>query len=316
MSAASEARPQVLVTEVGPRDGLQNEKAAVPTEAKVRFVDALVAAGVRQIETTSFVNPQRVPAMADAADVFALLPRRPGVRYVALVPNLKGYERARAAGCDAIALFTAASEGFARANINMTIEQSLAGFRDIAKAAAADGVSMRGYVSTVFACPYDGPTAPDQVLKVTEALLDLGCYEVSLGDTIGVGTPTDTHRLLGILLRYLPSRMLALHFHDTWGMAVANVVAGLEDGLRSFDASAGGLGGCPYAPSASGNLATEDLVYLLDHLGYDTGIDLDALVSAGDVISPFLDHPLPGRVHQAVQSQRARRAQLAATEAS
>ncbi|MCC6623860.1 MAG: hydroxymethylglutaryl-CoA lyase [Deltaproteobacteria bacterium] len=293
----------VYITEVGPRDGLQNEKVVIPTEAKVAFIEALVAAGVRQIEVGSFVSPRWVPAMADTDAVFAALPRAPGVRYLALVPNARGYERALAAGCDAVALFTAASEGFARANINTTIADSLAAFAPIAARARADGVAMRGYVSTVFACPFDGPTAPEAVLRVVLALLELGAYEVSLGDTIGVGTPAHVARLLEVLLRHVPAERLVLHTHDTWGMAVANAARALDFGLRRFDASAGGLGGCPYARSATGNVATEDLVYLLDHLGYTSGLDLGGIVAASRLIARHLDHPLSSRVHKAWSAQ-------------
>lgn len=302
------AKDAIRVTEVGPRDGLQNERGEVPTAAKIAFVEALVEAGVRQIEVTAFVHPKRVPAMADAEAIFAALEgrERDGVRYIALTPNLRGYDRAVAAGCESVAVFTAASEGFTRANINMTIAESLERFSAVAERARGDGVALRGYVSTVFACPYDGRVQPEQVLRVVEPLLEMGCYEVSLGDTIGVGTPADTLALLDLLCKHVPSDALALHFHDTWGMAVANVMAGLEHGIRSFDASAGGLGGCPYAPGASGNLATEDLVYLLDGLGYETGIDLEGVAQAARHIATHLDRPLPGRVHNAIVSGRAR----------
>ena len=297
---------KVRITEVGPRDGLQNERAPVPSAAKIAFVEALVDAGLRAIEVTSFVHPSRVPAMSDAEAVYAGLRRIEGVRYLALTPNLRGYERALSAGCDAVAVFTAASEGFNRANIGMSIEESLGQFRRIATRASADGVAVRGYVSTVFACPYDGRVEPEAVLEVATALLGGGCYEVSLGDTIGVGTPSDVRRLLDVLLLTIPAERLALHCHDTWGLATANTVAGLELGVRSFDASAGGLGGCPYAPGASGNTATEDLVYLLEGLGYVTGVDLDAVAVAADAIGGHLDHPLPGRVHQALMAARRR----------
>ena len=295
------------ITEVGPRDGLQNERAPLPSEAKIRFVEGLVAAGVQQIEVTSFVRPSRVPAMADAEAVYAGVRRVPGVRYLGLTPNMHGYERARSAGCDAVALFTAASEAFTQANIGMTIAESLARFTEIARRARAEGVAVRGYVSTAFACPYDGPVAPEAVLAVASALLDLGCYEVSLGDTIGVGTPSDVRRLLGHVLSAVPVEQVALHCHDTWGLAIANTLAGLECGVRSFDSSAGGLGGCPYAPGATGNTATEDLVYLLEGLGYETGIDVAGVAVAAAAVGGHLDHPLPGRVHQAVMAARRRR---------
>ncbi len=295
---------RVKITEVGPRDGLQNERAPVPSAAKIAFVEALVGAGLRQVEVTSFVHPGKVPAMADAEAVYSGIHREPGVRYLALVPNRRGYDRALAAGCDAIAVFTAASEGFTRANIGMTIAESLARFEELARLSSADAVAVRGYVSTVFACPYDGPVEPEEVLRVSQALLDLGCYEISLGDTIGVGTPSDVRRLLDTLVPRLGTERLALHFHDTWGMGAANAVAGLEYGIRSFDASAGGLGGCPYAPGASGNTATEDLVYLFHHLGYETGVDLAAVAQAAAGVAQHLDHPLPSRVHAAVMAGR------------
>lgn len=292
----------VLITEVGPRDGLQNEKTRVATADKIRFIEALVAAGARQIEVGSFVSPRWVPAMADTEQIFADLERRPGVRYLALVPNARGYERALAAGCDAIAVFTAASEGFARANINSTIAESLDGFRPLAARAAADGVAFRGYVSTVFACPYDGPTRPEQVVPVVEALLAMGAYEVSLGDTIGVGTPAHVARLLEAVLKVAPADRLVMHFHDTWGMGVANVARALELGIRRFDASAGGLGGCPFARVATGNVATEDVLYLLDNLGYRTDYDFEGVVRAAREVATALDHPLPSRANRAYAS--------------
>lgn len=298
-------RPHVHITEVGPRDGLQNERADVPTSAKITFIEQLVAAGASQIEVASFVHPKWVPAMADAEAVFEGLDRQSGVRYIALVPNERGYERARQADCNAIALFTSSSEGFAKKNINRTIDESIAISRAVAKRALADGVAVRGYVSTIFACPYDGPTEPSQVADIVERMLDLGCYEVSLGDTIGVGTPMEVERLLSELLgRSVDVEKLVMHFHDTWGMGVANVAQSLSAGIRRFDASAGGLGGCPYAKSATGNVATEDVLYLLDKLGYDTGIDLDGVVSAGEALAGHLSGQLQSRVHAAVKKER------------
>jgi len=289
----------VHITEVGPRDGLQNEKVVIATEAKVRFIEALVLAGAKQIEVGSFVSPRWVPAMADTEAVFTGLRRVEGVRYLALVPNLRGYDRARAVGCDAVAVFTAASEGFARANINTTIAQSLAGFRDMASRARAEGVAMRGYISTVFACPYDGPTRPEQVVPIVEELLAMGCYEVSLGDTIGVGTPMHVQRLLDVVLKTVPSDNVVMHFHDTWGMGVANVARALELGVRRFDASAGGLGGCPFAKVATGNVATEDVIYLLENLGYSAGYQLEGVVRAARQLAASLDHALVSRVNKA-----------------
>ncbi len=298
-------RPVVHITEVGPRDGLQNERADVPTAAKVAFIERLVEAGARQIEVASFVHPKWVPAMADAEGVFAGLTRQPDVRYVALVPNARGYERARRADCDAIALFTSSSEGFAKKNINRTIEESLEIIGGVAKRALTDGVSVRGYVSTIFACPYDGPTEPKRVADIVERMLDLGCYEVSLGDTIGVGTPMEVERLLDeVLGRGIDVDKLVMHFHDTWGMGVANVAQSLSAGIRRFDASAGGLGGCPYAKSATGNVATEDVLYLLDKLGYETGIDLDGVVAASQGVAGHLSGALQSRVHAAVVKER------------
>jgi len=246
MNAHAPLRP-ISITEVGARDGLQNERTVIPTEAKQVFIEALVAAGARQIEVGSFVHPKWVPAMADTEAIFRDLKREEGVTYLGLVPNLRGYDRAVAAGCDAIAIFTAASEGFAHANINMTIADSLKVFREMSVRAKADGIRMRGYVSTIFACPYDGPTKPEAVVPIVEELLDLGCYEVSLGDTIGVGTQAHVERLSDALLKSFPTDKLVFHFHDTWGMGVANVAKALELGWSRFDASAGGLGGCPFA---------------------------------------------------------------------
>ncbi|MFT7582398.1 MAG: hydroxymethylglutaryl-CoA lyase [Myxococcota bacterium] len=293
-------REQVYITDVGPRDGLQNETSMVPTSAKIAFVEALVEAGSKQIEVTSFVHPKWVPQMADAHAVFTGLTRQPDVRYLVLVPNMRGYERAREAGCEAIALFTAASEGFNRANINMNVDESLAVFREVATQAHKDGVAVRGYVSTVFECPYDGPVEPAAVDHVVQTLRDIGCYEISLGDTIGVGTPRHVKSLLDVLLKTVPVDQLVMHFHDTWGMGTANVAESLEYGIRRFDSSAGGLGGCPYAKSATGNVPSEDVVYLLDSLGYETGIDLDKVVLATEALAKHLDHALPSRVHQAV----------------
>lgn len=304
----------VLITEVGPRDGLQNEQAPLSSAAKVAFVEALVAAGARQIEVTSFVHPTKVPAMADAEAVYAGVKRRAGVRYLALAPNERGYERAVAAGCDAVAMFTAASEAFTAANIGMSIAESLERFEAVSAEAERDGVAVRGYVSTVFACPFSGPVAPEAVLRVVMPLLEGGCYEVSLGDTIGIGTPAEVSRLLDLLLREIPASKLALHHHDTWGMAAANTLRGLDYGIRSFDASAGGLGGCPYAPGATGNAATEDLVHMLHAMGYDTGLDAEAVAVAADAIAGSLDHPLVGRAHQAILARRRRLARQAKAE--
>jgi len=294
---------EVLVTEVGPRDGLQNEKALIPTEAKIAFVDGLTAAGHRQIEVSSFVRPDRVPALADAEDVFRGIIRRPGVRYVGLVANQRGLERAQGVDCDTIAVFTATSKAFTLSNIGMNVQDSLSRYAALTRAAHAGGLGVRGYVSTVFACPHDGPTRPEDVLRVVEALLAMGCYEVSLGDTTGVGTPTQVRRLLDTLVPRLGADQIALHLHDTWGMAIANALTTLEYGVRRFDASAGGLGGCPFARGASGNLATEDLLHLLHESGFETGVDLRMVASAASRLADSLPHPLYSRVHAALRAQ-------------
>jgi isopropylmalate/homocitrate/citramalate synthase len=290
---------RVDIVEVGPRDGLQNEKSSIPAEAKVAFITALVDAGLRTIEAGAFVHPKWVPQMADTAAVFRNIPKDPGVDYPVLVPNLKGLERALDAGVRSIAIFTAASDSFNRRNINMSIDESFAAFAPVAARAREEGLRMRGYVSCACGCPYEGDVAPEKVLEVAARLLDLGCYQVSVGDTIGVGTPLQVQGLVALLVQVIPARRLAMHFHDTRGMAIANTLASLELGISTYDASAGGLGGCPYAPGASGNLATEDLVYLLDGLGIDCGVNLGRIVEATAVIAPYLDHPLPGKLFQA-----------------
>ncbi|MBK1637064.1 hydroxymethylglutaryl-CoA lyase [Rhodovulum adriaticum] len=263
----------VEIFEVGPRDGLQNEPRPIPTADKIALVDTLSQAGFRRIEVASFVSPKWVPQMADSAEVLAGIARAPGIRYAALTPNLKGYERARAAGADVIAIFGSASEGFSRANINATIAESLARFEEVAAAARADGMPMRGYVSCVTDCPYDGKVAPGQVAQVAEKLLALGCYEISLGDTIGQGTPDSVTAMLRAVRDVVPAERLAGHFHDTAGRALDNIEAALAQGVRVFDAAVGGLGGCPYAKGATGNVATEAVAARLAALGYDTGLD-------------------------------------------
>ena len=287
------------VVEVGPRDGLQNEKVTIPTQAKIDYITALGDAGLRVIEAGAFVSPKWVPQMADSAEVYRNIPKDPGVEYPVLVPNEKGLDRALDAGVTSIAIFTAASETFNKRNINMSIDESFTNYAPVAVRARAEGIRVRGYVSTAFGCPYEGDVPPEKVLEVVARLLDLGCYEVSVGDTIGVGTPTQVQGVIGILLQVVPTSRLAMHFHDTRGTALANTLAALEMGIATFDASSGGLGGCPYAPGASGNLATEDLVYMLDRMGIDTGVDLNRLVRASAIIAPYLDHPLPGRYLQA-----------------
>jgi hydroxymethylglutaryl-CoA lyase len=270
----------VTIYEVGPRDGLQNEARPIPTAEKIRLVDLLTAAGLRKIEVTSFVSPKWVPQLADAAEVMAGIARAPGVTYAALTPNLKGYAAARAARADEVAIFGAASETFSRRNINASIEESLARFGEVAAAARADGIALRGYVSCVTDCPYEGPVAPGAVAAVTARLFALGCREVSLGDTIGQGTPERVDAMLRAVLGVADAGRLAGHFHDTAGRALANIMVALDHGLRVFDAAAGGLGGCPYAPGAAGNVATENVVALMAELGHATGIDRARLAEA------------------------------------
>ncbi|MBX3372952.1 MAG: hydroxymethylglutaryl-CoA lyase [Phycisphaeraceae bacterium] len=287
MTAARGER--VRIVEVGPRDGLQNESRPVPTDRKIAFIRALAAAGLREIEAASFVHPKAVPQLADAADVLRGLDDLPEVRISALVPNERGLDRALAAGVRRIAVFTAASETFVQRNIGMSIEASLQTFRAVLRRAVDAGVTARGYVSTAFVCPYEGEVAPADVALVTERLLELGCDEVAISDTIGVAAPTDVTRVCAPLLRTIAPGRIALHLHDTCGTALANVVRGLDLGIRTFDASAGGLGGCPFAPGAAGNLATEDLVYLLDRMGFDHGVRLAAVLEAAALIADVLD---------------------------
>lgn len=270
----------VEIVEVGPRDGLQNEARIIPADRKIALIDLLSQAGFHRIEAASFVSPHWVPQMADGAQVMAGIRRRPGVRYTALTPNMKGYMAARAAGADEVAVFAAASEGFSRANLNATIAESLERFRPLCAAAAADGIPVRGYVSCVTDCPHDGPVAPDAVARVAAALRAMGCAEVSLGDTIGKGRPETVDTMLRAVLDEVPAAELAGHFHDTSGAALANVEVALHHGLRVFDAAVGGLGGCPYAPGAPGNLATETLADHLAALGHDTGLDRDCIARA------------------------------------
>lgn len=270
----------VEIVEVGPRDGLQNEPRAIPTAEKIALVDTLSRAGFRRIEVASFVNPARVPQMADGAAVLAGIRRVPGVRYTALVPNLRGYLAARDAGADEVAIFASASEGFSRANLNASIAESLQRFAEVAQAARDDGMPMRGYVSCVTDCPYDGPTPPAEVARVAAALRDMGCFEVSLGDTLGRGTPDRVAAMLGAVLGEVPAEQLAGHFHDTGGRALENIGVALEHGLRVFDASAGGLGGCPFAPGAAGNVATGVVRDWLAARGWETGLDAGVVAEA------------------------------------
>lgn len=291
---------RVRITEVGPRDGLQNEGVPVPTEAKVAFVRALVAAGLREIEVSSFVRPDRVPQLADAEEVFARLGRAPaGVTYLALVPNQRGLDRALAAGAGKVAVFTAATESFNQRNVNATIAESLARFAPVVAGARRAGIAVRGYVSTAFVCPYEGRTPPARAVDVCRRLLDLGCDEIDVGDTIGAATPPDVAALLDLLLPHVPAERVVLHFHDTRGTALVNVVEGLRHGVAAFDASAAGLGGCPFAPGATGNLATEDLLFLLSGLGVEHGVDLERLRDAARPVEAILGRPLPGKVYRA-----------------
>ena len=296
----------VRIVEMGPRDGLQNEKQIVSTETKVELIARLGAAGLQAIEATSFVSPRWVPQMGDAADVMARIERLPGVSYPVLTPNLQGFEAALAAGAGEVAVFAAASESFSRKNINCTIAESLARFEPVMAAARAAGVRVRGYVSCVLGCPYEGEVRPEAVADVAATLFAMGCYEVSLGDTIGAGTPGKTRRMLDAVARRVPVGKLAGHYHDTFGQAVANVYASLEAGVACFDSAVAGLGGCPYAPGASGNVATEDVVYMLDGLGIQTGISLDALVDTAGWISERLGRPPASKVARAVLAKRAK----------
>ena len=289
----------VRLVEVGPRDGLQNEAQPISVADKVQLVDALGAAGLSYIEVGSFVSPKWVPQMAGSAEVFAQIQRKPGVTYGALTPNLRGFEDALAAGVKEVAVFAAASEAFSQRNINCSISESLERFAPIMTAAKLHGVSVRGYVSCVLGCPYEDTVAPEQVASVARELYEMGCYEVSLGDTIGTGTAGATRRLFEVVGAKVPRDRLAGHFHDTYGQAVANLYASLLEGISVFDSSIAGLGGCPYAKGASGNVATEDVVYLLDGLGIDTGIDLEALIRAGLQISNVVGRPTGSRVAKA-----------------
>ena len=278
----------VRIVEVGPRDGLQNEKTEIGTAAKIALIDRLSKTGLRSIEATAFVSPKWVPQMADAAEVLAGIDRRPGISYPVLVPNEQGYERARAAGATEVAVFTAASEAFNLKNTNATIAQSLERFRPVLERANADGVRVRGYVSTVLGCPYQGDVPLADVVRVAAGLHAMGCYEISLGDTIGVGTPAKARAMLQAVATEVPMPALAVHFHDTYGQALANVLACLEDGVAVVDAAVSGAGGCPYAKGACGNVASEDVVYLLHGLGVRTGVDLDALAEVGRWLAGLL----------------------------
>ncbi|MBV8599944.1 MAG: hydroxymethylglutaryl-CoA lyase [Candidatus Eremiobacteraeota bacterium] len=293
---------RVKIVEVGPRDGLQNEKAQIPTADKIRYIDMLSDAGLPVIEATSFVSPKAIPQLADADEVFRSIRKRDGVTYLVLVPNERGLDRAIGAGVRAIAVFTAASQTFTKRNINMTIEESLSVFRGVVRRARAEGMWIRGYISTCFGCPYEGEVKGDDVAAVAEALAEMGTDEISIGDTIGVATPNQVVEIAALLQERMPVERLAMHFHDTRGTALANIVAALQMQIAIFDSSSGGLGGCPYAPGASGNVATEDVLYLLHGMGIETGVDLEKVRLASRTLAGALDHELTSKTFRALEA--------------
>jgi hydroxymethylglutaryl-CoA lyase len=295
---------RVDVYEVGPRDGLQNELRTLPTRDKVRLIEALVASGERRIEVTSFVSPKWIPQLSDAEEVLRMVGKRPGVTFSALVPNLKGLIRAREAGLQEAAVFISASEAHSRKNINKTIAEALETSREVATGASQAGMRVRGYLSTVWGCPYEGHVPVERVVDICRQLVDMGIYQLSLGDTIGVGTPRQTEEILSALMKYIPVEKLALHLHDTRGTALANALVGLSAGVTTLDASIGGLGGCPYAPGAAGNLASEDAVFMLHGMGVETGINLDRLVQAGELAQELMGRKLAGKYLQAALGER------------
>ena len=294
---------KVRIVEMGPRDGLQNEKTEVPTRAKIELIERLADAGLPAVEATAFVSPKWVPQMADHTEVLEGIRRKPGVAYPVLAPNLKGYEAARAAGATEVAVFGAASETFSKKNINCSIAESLERFLPVTRKASRDGIRVRGYISCVLGCPYEGEVKPEKVAEVARALHDMGCYEISLGDTIGTGTPGKTKAMIEACARHVPVARLAGHFHDTYGQALANIYASLELGVATFDASVAGLGGCPYAPGASGNVATEDVVYMLHGLGIATGIDLKKLAETGRWICQLIGRESSSRAGKALAAK-------------
>jgi hydroxymethylglutaryl-CoA lyase len=295
---------QVRIVEVGPRDGLQNEKTPVSVEGRVAFIEALLAAGLHTVEVGAFVSPKAIPQMVGSDEVLRRVSQYAAGEFHVLVPNEKGYEAARAAGAKVIAVFGSASEGFSRANINCSVAESIERFKPVIARARAGGIEVRGYISCVLGCPYDGEIKPQAVVDVAKILWDLGCYEVSLGDTIGVGTPKKARELIRIVAGHVPMAHLAMHFHDTYGQALANLYAGMEEGARVIDSAAGGLGGCPYAPGATGNVATEDVVYMLEGLGVTTGVDMTKLVEATNDISKLIGRPPVSRVAAALNAKR------------
>jgi len=293
----------VRIVEVGPRDGLQNEKTPVGVEDRIAFIEALLDAGLRTVEVGAFVSPKAIPQMVNSDAVLRGVDHHPDSEFHVLVPNEKGYEAARAAGAKVIAVFASASEGFSRANINCTVAESIERFRPVVARARADGIRVRGYISCVLGCPFDGEVKPQAVVDVARTLSELGCYEVSLGDTIGVGTPLKAKNLLRAVAGSVPMANLAMHFHDTYGQALANLYAGMEEGCRVIDSAAGGLGGCPYAPGATGNVATEDVVYMLEGMGIATGVDMPKLLAATNTISRLLGRPPVSRVASALNAK-------------
>ena len=295
---------RVRIVEVGPRDGLQNEKGEVPTAVKLELIERLADAGLVAIEATAFVSPKWIPQMADHTEVLERIRRRPGVSYPVLTPNLKGFESAKAAGATEVAVFGAASEAFSKKNINCSIAESLERFRPVVEAAGKSNIKVRGYISCVVACPYEGEVKPGKVAEVAGALYDMGCYEISLGDTIGAATPGKTQAMIEACLKRVPADKLAGHYHDTYGQALANIYASMELGVATFDSSVSGLGGCPYAKGASGNVATEDVVYMLHGLGIETGIDLDKLVETGAWISAFLKREPGSKAGRAIAAKK------------
>jgi hydroxymethylglutaryl-CoA lyase len=295
---------KVRITEVGPRDGLQNEAKTIPTEVKVRFVDALSEAGYEEIEVSAFVSPERIPQLADAEDVFARIERRAGTLYSALVPNERGLTRALRANVGKVSVFTAASETFNRKNVNASIAESIERFKPVVEGARGASIPVRGYVSTAFWCPYEGPVAPDRVVDVVKRLTDLGVDEISLGDTIGKAVPSEVMTLLDRLLDHVDQDRLVMHFHDTYGTAIANVLASYERGISAFDSSAGGVGGCPFAPGASGNVATEDVIWALTRSGATLAPDLDRVRAASDLLAAALERPLHSRVREALEGTK------------